>query len=193
MQTERLFLAVGLSSSARKGLAERLLAASERQEKVRWVPLENVHITLRFFGEVSADQKAAITHTMERVVSKVQPFSVSISGVRIVRRRRRPQMVWATVEDCDNQLRRLHGRMERLLEQSCFAREGRPFSPHLTLARVRDGIAPWEQKALEEWAEAQRGFKAIPLPVEEVVLMKSELRPHGAEYTVCERFELQQQ
>ncbi len=192
MQTERLFLAVGLSSSARKRLAERLLAASERQGKVRWVPLENVHITLKFFGDVSAEQKAAIVNTMERVIANAQPFAVSISGVRIVRGRRRPQMVWATVDDCDNQMRRLHGRMERLLEQSCFTRERRPFSPHLTLARVRDGIALWEQNALEEWAEAQRGFKAISLPVEEIVLMKSELRPHGAEYTVCERFELQQ-
>ena len=192
MQTERLFLAVGLSACVRKRLAERLRAASERAEKVRWVPLENVHVTLKFFGEMSAEQKAAIAHTMERVVSKVQPFAVSISGVRIVRRRRRPQMVWATVEDCDNQMRRLQGRTERLLAQSCFAREERSFSPHLTLARVRDGIAMKEQNMLEEWAEAQRGFKAIPLPVEEVVLMKSELSPRGAEYTVCERFELQQ-
>lgn len=101
-------------------------------------------------------------------------------------------MVWATVEDADGQLRRLHGRSERLLEQEGFARERRSLSPHITLARVRDGIAPWEQEELDEWALAQREMPEITFRVADVLLMKSALKPQGAEYTVTRRFAFQE-
>ena len=79
---------------------------------------------------------------------------------------------------------------ERLLELSGFEREARSLSPHITLARVRDGIAPWEQQMLEDWATTQRDFTAIALAVESIALMKSDLKPHRAEYSVCKQFEL---
>ena len=140
-------------------------------------PLKTSTLTLKFFGDTPAEQKAVIENTMERVVARVQPFDLAIAGVKIVRRGRRPQMVWATVTDSDGELRRLHGRTERLLEQGGFARERRPLSPHITLARVRDGIAPWEQQMLEEWSLAQRDLAPVPFRVEDVVLMQSELKP----------------
>lgn len=172
-------------------MAERVRAIAERAAKVRWVPAENIHITLKFFGDTTAEEKTAIVTTMERVVAKVEPLDLAIADVKVVRRGRRPQMVWATVADTDGQLRRLHGRTERLLEQGGFARERRSFSPHITLARVRDGIASWEQHMLEEWALAQRHMPAVPFRVADVLLMKSELKPQGAEYTVSQRFAFQ--
>ena len=117
MDTERLFLAIALPESARSCLAERVRAVAQRAEKVRWVPAENMHITLKFFGDTPAEQKTVIENTMERVVAKVQPFDLAITGVKVVHRGRRPQMVWATVADSDGELRRLNGRAERLLEQ----------------------------------------------------------------------------
>ena len=192
VDTERLFLAIALPESARSCLADWVCAIAQRAEKVRWVPAENIHITLKFFGDTPAEQKAVIENTMERVVAKVQPFDLAIAGVKVVRRGRRPQMVWATVADTDGELRRLNGRIERLLGQGGFARERRSFSPHITLARVRDGIAPWEQRMLEEWALAQRDLAAVPFQVADVLLMKSELKPQGAEYTVFQRFALQE-
>ncbi len=192
MDTERLFLAIALPENVRSCLVKRMRVVNARAVKVRWVPAENIHVTLKFFGDTPAGQKAVIENTMERVVARVQPFDLAIAGVKIVRRGRRPQMVWATVTDSDGELRRLHGRTERLLEQGGFAREWRPLSPHITLARVRDGIAPWEQQMLDDWAEAQRDLAPVPFRVEDVVLMQSELKPSGAEYTVVRRFELQE-
>ena len=191
VETERLFLAIALPENARSRMVERIRTISDRSVKVRWVPAENIHITLKFFGEASAERKATIVSTMERVAAKIQPFEKSITGVKIVRRGRRPQMVWATVADDDGQLQRLHGRTERLLEHDGFAREERSFSPHITLARVRDRITRWEQNLLEDWATAQRDMPVVPFQVAEVLLMKSELKPQGAEYTVCKRFGLQ--
>ncbi len=127
---------------------------------------------------------------MERVVANMPPLDLAITGVRVVRRGRRPQMVWATVADTDGRLQRLHDRTERLLECEGFAREVRSFSPHITLARVRDSVAQWEQESLENWAATQREMPVIPFQVAEVLLMKSELKPQGAEYTVCRRFGL---
>lgn len=191
MDTERLFLAIALPENARNCLAARVRATAERAEKVRWVPVANIHITLKFLGDTPVERKDIVAATMERVVERVQPFDLAIAGGRVVRRGRRPQMVWATVVDTDGQLRRVHGRTERLLEQEGFARERRTLSPHITLARVRDGIAPWEQQALDDWALAQRNLADIPLRVEGVDLMKSELKPRGAVYTLCRRFAFQ--
>ncbi|MYB77080.1 MAG: RNA 2',3'-cyclic phosphodiesterase [Chloroflexi bacterium] len=192
VDTERLFLAIALPENVRSCLVERMRVVNARAVKVRWVPAKNIHTTLKFFGDTPAEQKAVIENTMERVVARVQPFDLAIAGVKIVRRGRRPQMVWATVTDSDGELRRLHGRTERLLEQGGFSRERRPLSPHITLARVRDGIAPWEQHMLEEWSLAQRDLAPVPFRVEDVVLMRSELKLRGAEYTVCRRFKLQE-
>ena len=188
--TERLFLAVELSESARDCLTERVRAVNDRAVKVRWTPVDNIHVTLKFFGDTPPERKAAIVEAMERAAAPVRPFEVAIAGVRIVRRRGSPRMVWATIADTQDQLRRLHGRTERLLERGGFPREERSFSPHVTLARVRDGIAPWERRLLDEWASAQRHLAPIALAVEDVVLMKSELKPGGAQYTVCSRFAL---
>ena len=190
VDTERLFLAIALSDSARNGTAERTRLVAKHAERVRWVPIENVHITLKFFGESSATQKSTIEATMERVVANVPPLDLAITGVKVVRRGRRPQMVWATVADTDGRLQRLHGRTERLLEHHGLVRERRAFSPHITLARVRDGVAQWEQESLENWAATQREMPVIPFQVAEVLLMKSELKPQGAEYIVCRRFGL---
>ena len=192
MDAERLFLAIALPESVRGFLTERVRAIGQRVEKVRWVPAENMHITLKFFGDTSAARQATIVATMERVAARVPPFELAITGVKVVRRGRRPSMVWATAADTDGALRRLNGRTERLLEQGGFARERRSFSPHITLARVRDGIAPWEQHMLEEWVLAQRDMPEVPFRVADVLLMKSELKPQGAEYTVSQRFAFQE-
>lgn len=192
METERLFLAVVLPNCLRSSLEERVRAVAERADKVRWVPAANVHITLKFFGDTSAERKATIVSVMERVTARVPPFDLAITGVKIVRRGKKPSMVWATVGDSEGHLRRLHGRTERLLEQGGFARERRALSPHITLARVRDGIAPWEQELLDDWALAQRDAPEVSFSVADVLLMKSVLKPHGAEYTVCQRFVLKE-
>lgn len=191
MDTERLFLAIALPENTRNCMAARVRAIAERAEKVRWAPVANIHITLKFLGDTSVERKATVAATMERVAGRMQPFELAIAGARVVRRGRRPQMVWATVVDTSGQLRRLHGRTERLLEQEGFVRERRSLSPHITLARVRDGIAPWEQHLLDDWALAQRDLAAVPLRVEGVDLMKSELKLRGAEYTLCKRFGFQ--
>ena len=190
VDTERLFLAIALPGSARNCMAERVRIVAKPAERVRWVPIENVHITLKFLGETPAAQRSTIEATMERVVASVPPLGLAITGVKVVRRGRRPQMVWATVADTNGRLQRLHDRTERLLESEGFAREVRSFSPHITLARVRDGVARWEQESLENWTATQRDVPSIPFHVAEVLLMKSELKPQGAEYMVCRRFGL---
>ena len=70
METERLFLAITLPESVRSRLGESVRLVSQRTERVRWVPRENIHITLKFFGEMSAERKASIVTTMEGVAAK---------------------------------------------------------------------------------------------------------------------------
>lgn len=193
VKTERLFLAITLPNEVRICLEERVRDVAGRAESVRWVKGDNIHVTLKFFGNTQPAQREAIIGAMDRVAAKVPPFAVLISGIRILRRRKRAHMVWATVADTEGRFQRLHGRTERLLEQAGFLREERSFAPHITLARIRDALAPWEQALLEDWAIVQQTQAAIPLPVKDVALMKSELRPQGAKYSVCRRFELQGQ
>ena len=190
VDTERLFLAVALPERVRERLAAYVRPAAKRADRVRWAPSENLHVTLKFLGETNAENKAAVLDAMARVVAKTATFAVSVSGLRVVRRRRRPHMVWGLVADGDGRLRRLHGRTERLLAQSGLPRDGRSFSPHITLARVRQGIAPWETELLEDWAAAHDDFDAMPFTVDQVTLMRSDLGTGAPVYTVCRKFPL---
>ncbi len=190
MNTERLFLAIALPECVRDSLTERVRPAAERAERVRWVRSENLHMTLKFLGEVTGERRTVIVEVMERVVTGSAPFPVTVSGVRIVRRRGRPHMVWGVLADPNDSLRQLHEKTECLLAHSGFDRERRPLAPHVTLARVRQGIAAWEAEQLESWVAALEDSEAMEFTVESVALMRSELRPGGAEYTVCRRFPL---
>jgi 2'-5' RNA ligase len=154
-------------------------------DKIRWVNPRNLHLTLRFLGETSRIQVETVCLAVRCAASHVDEFPIHLSGTGCFPSPRRPRAFWIGVSDASN-LIRLFETVEAELTSAGFPREERPFSPHLTLGRVRvDRSSPRLGEALSS-AE----FDAPPFLVGEVVVMKSDLRNSGAVYTPIARLGL---
>ena len=111
-------------------LREKLIGAP-----VRWVPVENIHLTLKFLGDVSGSNIDILTDLLQSIVSNVKQFELSVGGLGAYPKPHRPRVIWVGVEappDLMIAQRSVESEMSRL----GYARERRPFNPHLTLGRV---------------------------------------------------------
>lgn len=179
----RLFVAVELDESIRAaaGSAGQALRSRLPHDVVaRWVPEENIHVTLWFLGEVEEARVAAVLAALESPFD-LQPFSMSLDGLGAFPPSGAPRVLWLGVGRGAAELRMLHGRLSARLEPLGFARERRPYSAHVTLARVKDLGSRRSQVAVRRvLAEAVAPVSSSP--VKAVTLFRSRLSPKGASY-----------
>jgi RNA 2',3'-cyclic 3'-phosphodiesterase len=140
----------------------------------------NLHLTVKFLGEVAEDRVEAIAGALTGAVARVGAFDAQVEGLGAFPSAARPRVVWAGVTAGAGALGDVAGRVDEALDALGFAREARPFSPHITLGRVRQpGRAPALTEALRGAAERPFGrFR-----VTRASLMRSELSTRGARYT----------
>ncbi|HEX9592764.1 MAG TPA: RNA 2',3'-cyclic phosphodiesterase [bacterium] len=168
----RLFVAIDLPPEV-KG---RLVPLRGGLPGARWVEGEQLHLTLRFIGEVDGGVLREIRASLETVHGR--PFSLALQGVGHFPPRGQPRVVWVGVEK-SAPLTQLHGRVESALAAVGVAREGRKFSPHITLARLNGTPGSRVGRYLEEFGL----FRTDPFAVEELTLYSSTLTRHGAVHT----------
>jgi len=186
--TVRLFVAVELPEAARQHIAHLLDTLRARSTHgLRWVKPEGVHLTLKFLGNVLEERLDSIVTAMERATENVAYFSLRIQDVGAFLgafpNMGSPRVVWAGVQGEVEPLLQLQARLEETLADQGFLPETRPFSPHLTLARVRGRLSSWERQHLTEAMESARGITGVDMPVNRLSLMESTLTPEGAVYT----------
>ena len=188
MSRLRTFLAVALDKAVRDRAVVLQGTLARGGAEVKWVEPENLHITLLFLGEVADKEVPAVCKAVAAVAAGHAPFAMSVEGVRCFGPPRRPRTLWVGVGEGTQELVALHDALEPpLLELGCYRREARPFTPHLTLGRVRGERGGDDlTKALAR----QAGWKGGSVPVRDVHVMSSELRPDGPEYTVLSRARL---
>lgn len=176
----RLFFAINLPP----GEQDRLYRATARLRAanipVRWVPPQNLHLTLQFLGSVAERRIAEVQEAGARAVAGIAPFEARLGGIGAFPNARRPRVIWVGVEKAEPLLQ-LHAALEQALAPLGFAPEERGFQPHVTLGRVRDGARPAELARFEELAAAVH-YTGV-LPVRSLDLMHSDLGPGGARYT----------
>ncbi|NIU74883.1 MAG: RNA 2',3'-cyclic phosphodiesterase, partial [Gammaproteobacteria bacterium] len=130
----RVFVAVNPTDEERARLDEASRPLREAGYPVRWLPPENVHLTLKFLGEVTDEQADEVTAAVAEAVAGLGSFDMTVSGFGAFPSPKRPSVVWAGIE-ADEALRAVHERVESALESIGFPRETRPFRPHLTIGR----------------------------------------------------------
>lgn len=150
----------------------------------RWVEPENYHITLRFIGDVDGRCADDVVAALDKVVR--QPFDVRLSGFGAFGTRK-PHSVWAAVEP-SQALRDLHAEQESRLRRIGLVPEGRKFTPHVTLARLK-GTGPGE---LAGWLAQRAAFRAGPFRADRFVLMSARASRGGGPYVVEEAYALRQ-
>jgi len=182
----RLFIAIELLTHVREGLAawQDLLRRSIRQ-RVSWTPPQNLHVTLKFIGEMEESNVQSIANALFGV-SLNAPIPVSIEGLIRLPPHGRTRVIGARMVDATGALVELHKKIEAALEPLGIEREARPYRPHVTLGRVR----PPASIRIENVKLPEVGFH---FDVHEFLLMRSTLSPDGSKYDVIAGFPLRRE
>lgn len=176
----RLFCALELPS----GLRDRLIALGGGLPGARWVPEENLHVTLRFIGEVPESSFDDIAAALSGVHAAA--FDLTVAGVGHFEQSRRPTTLWARVER-SNEMIQLHDRIESALRRAGINGGDRHFQPHITLARLDRDIA---RDRVAAFLGTNSLFRAAPFRIEHFTLFSSVLGRSGPTYRAETEFPL---
>ncbi|HVA93125.1 MAG TPA: RNA 2',3'-cyclic phosphodiesterase [Chloroflexota bacterium] len=180
----RLFLAINLPDAVRRGLEAAVTSSRAANDDVRWARAESLHLTLVFLGERPAAQVEAISQAAGGACAGLVPFSLTVAEPGCFPSPARPRVLWVGIAEGRESLIALQRAVLGALARAGLADQVDRFSPHLTLGRVRDSVAPAARAALaQKWTAL--ALPALPLaPVRAIYLMRSELGPGGARYSV---------
>ena len=182
----RCFVAVEVAAPhlrrALEGAQLGLKRSFGQPDPVKWVPAHQFHFTLKFLGEIPPEAAERAMQALERAVVGAVPFEVRVAGLGGFPGGDRLSVLWAGVAEGKEQLTALAAAVEREFEAAGFPRERRPFRPHLTLGRVREGARV--PAAVPQMLAQAAGQEFGTWRVERVVLMQSELTPRGPIYSV---------
>lgn len=187
----RSFIAIELPEEVRGGLA-RLRNELKRNEHkfVKWVNPDGLHLTLKFLGNIPSKRVTEIINAIEEVTQGVSAFHLEISGLGAFPSLRQARVFWVGIGGEVDKLSKLQQNIDSALAVLGFAKEERPFVPHLTLARLRPGASPLERRSFGELVDSTIFEDKYHIEVEAVSLMRSQLTPAGAVYTRLSAVEL---
>jgi len=180
----RSFIAVELPDELKQALTRlQDQLKSGGQAPVKWVDPYSIHLTLKFLGDISTDMVGKITAALEGTVRGIIPFHLEAKGLGAFPSLKRVQVVWVGIGGEINRLSQLQQSIESGLSPLGFVPESRPFTPHLTLARLRDRATPDERQRLGQLI-AGTGFETVySIEVDSIHLMRSQLTREGAVYS----------
>ncbi len=180
----RLFVALALPEDVRT----RLATLAGGIPNARWVAPENLHLTLRFIGELDDAQAGDVDAALAQVTAPA--FTLRLTGVDRFGAGDKIRSIWAGVDDC-TELSHLHGKIEHALQRSGLPAEGRKFKAHVTLARFkRSSSAPNSSARVQEFLAHHALFRSETFVARELVLFSSFLSHNGAIYRPEARYAL---
>ncbi|MBA4385606.1 MAG: RNA 2',3'-cyclic phosphodiesterase [Anaerolinea sp.] len=156
---------------------------------LRWVKTDQLHLTLKFLGDINQTQAKEVSLAISRVVAEKPPFTLLVGKTGAFPNWRNPRTLWIGL-NMSNELDGLFQQLDAALGSLGFTPEGKPFSPHLTLSRVSDTVDPRMVQPLQKEFDAFPVASLSPWHVSEVVLFKSVLQPGGPIYTPISRHTL---
>jgi len=184
METIRSFIAIELPENTKKELRqlEDALRGKCPEGCARWVSPDGIHLTLKFLGNVPQDKISAITRAIENASVGFSPFELKVTEIGVFPNERRIQVIWVGVSGELEKLKALQKSIDENLRPLGFEPESRPFTPHLTIARIKESTTTDDRKRLGEIVSATKCELTFPIRVQSVSLMRSQLTPQGAIY-----------
>lgn len=187
-ETWRVFCAIELPALVRGKISDHIARLREAapDSPASWIRAENVHLTLKFFGELPPTQVSDLKQAAASAVSDFSPFEIGIGNPGAFPPRDTPRVLWIGVDDYSGKLADLQTKLDDECLRLGFQKEARPFNPHLTIARVRK---PQGARALAA-THKEIGFVSTEVSVMELTVIRSELSSKGSKYTVISRHAL---
>ncbi len=179
-ETVRTFIAAEIPAAGARflrGVQENL---KSRRIDLRWVKPDNIHLTLKFLGDVPLSGIEEIQQAAAAAAEGVAAVAVSAKGLGVFPNMQKPRVLWAGLNGRTHALSQMQQRLEKSLAAQGFKQERRPFKAHLTLGRIRGKTDP---KKLADAVRASGDLTSSPFLIDTVTLFKSDLRPGGAVYT----------
>ena len=177
----RLFIAIEIPENIRTTFASLLKEFRALAPQLKWVRPENLHVTLKFLGETDPQKLGSLQNVLSGVRS-AEPANLDFRGLGFFPNEKRPRVFWAGMQASAN-LKSLAADVDHAVHQLGFTLEGRPYAPHLTLARISLPIFP--PKLLQAIGE-KSGQSLGSLTTRQFHLIESKLKPAGAEYTTLQ-------
>ena len=183
----RAFLAIDLPAAWRPGLALLIQELKKSGAEVRWVPPGNIHLTLKFFGNVPDDEIEALAQAAREASAETAPLQLQVTGAGAFPSPNAPRVVWLGLGGDMVPLTQLFYRLEKAFAALGYPPEGRAFNPHLTLGRVK---SPANREKLARLLAQMPPLDWPPFEVKELILFQSVLSPQGSKYTPLKMIKL---
>jgi 2'-5' RNA ligase len=184
----RLFIGIGLSPAVRRAVAEALLPFRSERPPVAWVAEENLHLTLKFLGEVPPGRVEEIGGLLATSAEGAGSFDLVVEKAGAFPPKGPPRVLWVGVGEPLELVGKLQQNIEDVLSAAGFPREGKRFHPHVTVGRVRGALPRgWRERYCESLAGATFGT----VRADSFRLYESRLSPSGASYAVLRTVSLE--
>lgn len=180
----RTFISIDLPEGIKKGISDLQDRLKRDECHIGWVRPEAIHLTLKFLGEIDEKGMPEIEAAIRKATKGFIPFNLRIMGLGLFPNLKKPRIIWLGINEEGDDLPRLQSGIEEEMEKIGHPREERGFKPHLTIGRVRD---PSGLRGLIDTIESEKEIELGGFNAEEVLIMRSDLRPEGPIYTrLCE-------
>lgn len=183
----RTFIAIEIESEIKDKIAGLIKELAKKEARVGWVKKDSIHLTLKFLGEIDEKKVKEISEKLRKISSQFLPFKIRIEGAGwFPEGSSKPRVLWVGVK-YPEELKNLWKEIENDMEKIGFKPEGRGFSPHITIGRVKENGGIGEVlETLRKYSNNNFG----EMQVKRVILFQSILKPDGAEYKPIEDFPL---
>jgi 2'-5' RNA ligase len=179
-KTIRTFIAIEIPGDIISKLGDLQLGLKKYGFKIRWVQSENIHLTLKFLGDVEETNFDEIAEALSKTADGYTEMSLKAKGIGVFPSIKRPRVLWVGLTGQLESLVKLQNTLDKNLKTLGFPEEKRPFKGHLTIGRIKGKI---NTKKFGDALLTFRGFETETFAVGRIILYKSELKPAGAVYT----------
>ena len=184
MKQIRSFIAIELPDELRLGLDQlEAQLKSDKQPWVKWVNPDSIHLTLKFLGNITFNRTAEVTRAMEEAAQGISPFHLEVKELGVFPNLKRVQVAWVGISGEVDKLAQLQQSIESNLTPLGFSPESRSFTPHLTLARLRNQASLDERQRFGQLIADTKFETTYAIKVDAISLMRSQLTREGAIYS----------
>lgn len=187
-ETWRVFCAIELPATVRKLVLGHISRLREAVPDARasWAREANLHLTLKFLGEIAGTSVSDFSEALSRAVAACAPFSIRLEQTGVFPKHGPPRVLWIGVNDSTGKLGELQARLEDEAAKEGFEKDDRRFHPHLTMARLRQ---PQHARLLAD-EHKQMEFESVEIAVAQLLVIRSELSSEGSRYSIVSRHPL---
>lgn len=185
----RTFIALEMNEALQRHLSGVIRQVAQALPTIRWVDPAGIHLTLAFLGELDDEQLVEAEQATEVAAQQSHSFSYRLTHLGVFGSQRSPRVIWMGIDEPTGALIQLHRSLQQALLARGFEVDSRPFSPHLTLARVKSPLSIPEHQQIQRLLakEQEKRFVSPPYMARSLHVVKSELSRAGARYTVLRK------